>query len=386
MIVKPFFHRKQESISLHGDFNDSLVRGTKGIKWSRTYRCWYIPCDENHFNELRSRLAGKAEIDHSELAEYLRQRKALVPSEKKVRESTFKKIQGGIPNAANLEAYEKYMRLLAMKSYSPSTVSLYSNAFHRVLRVIGQKPIDSLSNEELHGLLLWFLQVKGCTEHYMHVLINAMKFYFEKVLGRDPEHIDLPRPRKPLQLPVVLAEEEVVKMMESMENIKHRCILMTAYSGGLRVSEVVSLKLKDIDSKRMLIHVRRAKGKKDRMVPLSRRLLLELREYFLRYKPKEFLFEGQDGGAYSTRSAQQILKDAKLKAGITKPGGMHSLRHSYATHLIESGTDIRYIQELLGHQNVMTTMRYTHVSKSAIGRIESPLDKLDFSAGPSNGE
>ncbi len=380
--LRPFFHRRQESISLHGHFGDSLVRGIRDIKWSRTYRCWYIPCDEAHLKELRERLEGKVELAYNKLSAYLKNRQALIPDEKKVRESTFKKIQGGIPHAGNLEAYEKYLKLLTMKGYSGSTISLYSNAFHRVLRILGQKDINTLTNQELHGLLLWFIQQQGCSEHYMHVLVNAIKFYFEKVLGRPKEEIDLPRPRKALQLPVVLDESEVVKMVESIGNMKHRCILMTAYSAGLRVSEVVSLKIKDIDSKRMMIHVRRAKGKKDRMVPLSRKLLLELREYFLRYRPKDYLFEGQDGGAYSTRSAQQVLKDAKQRAGIKKPGGMHSLRHSYATHLIESGTDIRYIQELLGHQNVMTTMRYTHVSKSAIGKIESPLDRLNIKPSP----
>jgi site-specific recombinase XerD len=155
-------------------------------------------------------------------------------------------------------------------------------------------------------------------------------------------------------------------------------MIMTGYAGGLRVSEIIHLKITDIDSKRMTIHIRCAKGKKDRMVPLSKKLLTQLREYFTEYKPREFLFEGKAGGQYSIRSAQQVLQDAKKAAGITKGGSMHSLRHSYATHLLESGTDIRYIQSLLGHNTIKTTMRYTHVSNKVIGNIQSPLDKLDW--------
>jgi len=153
---------------------------------------------------------------------------------------------------------------------------------------------------------------------------------------------------------------------------------MIAYSAGLRVSEIVKLRITDIDSKRMMIHLRAAKGKKDRMVTLSKKILAVLREYFLLYKPRIYLFEGQNGGEYSVRSVQKIVQDAKIRAGITKKGGVHSLRHSYATHLLEAGTDIRIIQELLGHNSIKTTMLYTHVANKIMSKIESPLDKLDW--------
>ena len=153
---------------------------------------------------------------------------------------------------------------------------------------------------------------------------------------------------------------------------------MTSYSAGLRVSELVSLKALDIDSKRMMIHVREGKGKKDRMVPLSKKLLEVLRQYFIRYKPKVYLFEGEGAKPYSTRSAQEVLSEAKKKAGIHKRGSIHMLRHSYATHLLEGGTDIRYIQAFLGHDSLKTTMLYTHVSRLKIENIQSPLDKLEW--------
>ena len=195
-------------------------------------------------------------------------------------------------------------------------------------------------------------------------------------MKREKEFYDLPRPKKPFKLPDVLAEEEVISIIQKIKNLKHRTMIMAGYSAGLRVSEIVNLKVKDIDSKRMMIHIHAAKGKKDRLVPLSKKLLETLREYYTTYKPKDFLFEGQDGKSYSARSVQSILQTAKLKAKINKTGSVHMLRHSYATHLMEGGTDIRIIQELLGHNSIKTTMRYTHVSKKDIGRIESPLDKL----------
>ena len=155
-------------------------------------------------------------------------------------------------------------------------------------------------------------------------------------------------------------------------------MLMAGYSAGLRVSEIVHLKIKDIDSERMVIYVRGAKGKKDRQVVLSIKLLEQLRKYYTIYKPKIWLFEGANGGSYSIRSLQQVFQAAKRESGNIKKGGIHSLRHSYATHLMEMGTDIRVIQELLGHADIKTTQRYTHVSRTEISKVQSPLDKLNW--------
>ncbi|MCU7552909.1 tyrosine-type recombinase/integrase [Chitinophagaceae bacterium LB-8] len=196
------------------------------------------------------------------------------------------------------------------------------------------------------------------------------------MLGRGREFYDLPRPKKPKKLPGVLAESEVARIILQMKNLKHRALLMTAYSAGLRVSELVKLRIKDIDPGRMMIHIREGKGGKDRMVPLSQTLLETLRIYYQQYKPGEYLFEGENRGPYSTRSAQEVLKKAKRWAGIQKKGSIHLLRHSYATHLLEAGTDIRYIQVLLGHNSLKTTLRYTHVSNLKLGSIQSPLDRL----------
>jgi site-specific recombinase XerD len=190
--------------------------------------------------------------------------------------------------------------------------------------------------------------------------------------------VDLPRPKKPLLLPKVMGEKSIGRIIRETENIKHRCMLMLAYAAGLRVSEIVAVRLKDIDSDRMTIFISRAKGKKDRVVGLSAMLLQELRQYYIQYKPKAYLFEGEQGRMYSTRSVQKVFQSAKERAGIKVPGGIHTLRHSYATHLLESGTDIRFIQELLGHNSILTTRRYTHVSIQFTSKIRSPLDDLDL--------
>ncbi len=190
------------------------------------------------------------------------------------------------------------------------------------------------------------------------------------------------RPRKDKKLPVILSQDEVARILTSIENMKHRAILMLVYSSGLRVGEVVRLKPEDIDGKRMLIHIRGAKGRKDRYTMLSETALKVLREYKEQYKPVNWLFEGARSGRYlSTRSAEKIFENACKKAQIGKDVSVHTLRHSFATHLLESGTDLRYIQEILGHQHSKTTEIYTHVSTKSIGKIKSPLDNLNLKGG-----
>ena len=213
----------------------------------------------------------------------------------------------------------------------------------------------------------------------LHSRINAMKFYFEKVLGREKFFWEIPRPKKRRQLPKVLNESELERMFRSITNLKHKALLFTAYSAGLRVSEVTELKLSDIDSKRMQIRIENAKGKKDRYIGLSVLLLDVLRAYLKQIdpRPKKYLFEGEKvGEPYTTRSAQLIFHQARAKAGIHKEVSFHALRHSFATHLLENGIDIRYIKDLLGHFSIKTTERYLHVRKEDLITLINPLDEL----------
>ncbi|MBI4653963.1 MAG: tyrosine-type recombinase/integrase [Nitrospirae bacterium] len=211
--------------------------------------------------------------------------------------------------------------------------------------------------------------------------VNALKFYYGTMLKKRFLY-EIKRPRKDKKLPVVLSKEEVAKILNAVDNIKHKAILMIAYSSGLRVSEVVKLKAEDIDSKRMLIHVKGAKGRKDRYTLLSETVLETLRAYWRKYRPQKWLFEGAREGRYlSTRTADKIFVNACEKAGIKKEVSFHTLRHSFATHLLEGGKDLRYIQELLGHTHSKTTEIYTHVSTKSLGKIVSPIDTLNLNKG-----
>ncbi|MHA6247702.1 tyrosine-type recombinase/integrase [Pontibacter sp. CAU 1760] len=207
--------------------------------------------------------------------------------------------------------------------------------------------------------------------------INAVKFYYQRVLGRHsvrPE--DVERPEKPSRLPQVLSKQEVLRILTATVNLKHRCMLQLLYAGGLRISEVINLRITDVRSERNLLFIRGGKGKKDRTTLLSQKLLENLRAYYKQYKPKVWLFEGQTGGQYTVESNRSVFRASKEKAGVQTKATPHTLRHSFATHLLEQGTDLRYIQTLLGHRSSRTTEIYTHVTSYAIDKITSPLDCL----------
>jgi site-specific recombinase XerD len=276
----------------------------------------------------------------------------------------------------NITADKSFQQELILRGYSKNTIRTYSSEFHLLLQLLKARPINSLTEKEIKSYLLWLVTVKKYGEAQVNTSVNAIKFYFEKVLNLEKMFFELPRPKKPLILPKVISEEDVKRIIDCTVNIKHKAILMLGYGCGMRVSEIVQLKIKNIDSSRMAILIERAKGKKDRMVTLPATLLTVLREYYKQFRPEKYLFEGQKGEMYSIRSVQSVFKSAKLKAKVNKQGGIHALRHSYATHLLEAGTDIRIIQELLGHNELKTTMRYTHVSNNLIGKVVSPLDRL----------
>ena len=269
---------------------------------------------------------------------------------------------------------EKYRDILIQKRYSKNTEKVYINYFTDFCRKFGPGNIDDLSKEKINAYISELIRERNISASQQNQRINAIKFYYEKVLGREKEYYELHRPHKEQKLPKVLSKNEVKKILSVCENIKHKSILMLIYSAGLRRSESINLKITDIDSERMVINIRGGKGKKDRISLLSDHMLVLLRNYYRAYRPKDYLFEGQNGGKYSPTSIANILKKASLKAGIRKKVTPHILRHSFATHLLEQGTDLRYIQELLGHNSSKTTEVYTHVSKKAIDQIKNPVD------------
>ena len=268
----------------------------------------------------------------------------------------------------------RYCQFIALKRYSPNTLKNYRSAFQLFLGHCGPRLPLAHSKQEVLDYLAGRVAA-GISETYQNLLINAIKFYYEQVEGQPRQYYNLPRPKRPHTNPKVLAQSEVKALLQGTENRKHRAMLMLAYGLGLRLSEVLALMPADIDDKRMALYVRGGKGKKDRALPLPESLLLLLREQFREFRPVTFVFEGQHPGEpYSARSLQMVVKQAAARAGIQRPISLHMLRHSYATHLMEAGTDTRIIQDLLGHSSIKTTEIYTHVAQRA--RPPSPLDSL----------
>jgi len=275
-------------------------------------------------------------------------------------------------NESKSERIEKLRQLLVRKGYSPKTVKNYSNHLNSYLE-FSNNAVDILT---INQYLLYLLEEKKFSHSYTNQAVNAIKAYLKvSQVCSYKEVMKIERPRKEKKLPKVLSKKEVKKIFDVLSNEKHITELMLAYSCGLRVSEVARMKLNDIDSERMLIIIKQGKGRKDRVTNLSEKMLKQLRVYYKTYKPKKWLFEGQKNGEHiSSRSLQKVFNVAVKKAKINKDVTFHSLRHSFATHLLESGVDLRYIQELLGHSSSKTTEIYTHVSKKSIQGIPNPLD------------
>jgi|TARA_B110000438_G_scaffold300071_1_gene351622 site-specific recombinase XerD len=266
---------------------------------------------------------------------------------------------------------------LIIRRYSPSTVSTYLNCLKHFFQFFEAKKTENLTKEELL-LYIESLVNKGYSKSTQNQYINAIKFYYEKYLNREKEYYYIDRPIKDKKLPVVLSKEEVQLIFNQLHNLKHKTILVLIYSCGLRISELINLKINDIDNKRMLIQIRNSKGNKDRQVKLADQILILLRKYFITYQPKQYLINGLNGHKYSSASIQKIIKRAAHKARISKNVTPHTLRHSFATHLLEDGIDIRYIQTILGHNNIQTTQIYTHVSSKHLKNIKNPTDDMNI--------
>ena len=245
------------------------------------------------------------------------------------------------------------------------------------MNYFGEEILPNLSASEIHDYLLQKI-VPTYSKSTQNQYINAIKFYYEKVMGKQKMTFQIDRPFKDQYLPVVLDQKEVEKLLNTIKNLKNRSIITPLYAAGLRVGEALNLKLLNINSHRMVIEVQNPKGNKDRIVPLRPPLLKLLRQYFKIYRPKKYLFEGANSNRYSASSVRKVIKKACQAAGIRKKVTAHTFRHSYATHLLEMGIDLRYIQTLPGHNSVKTTEIYTHVSTKAIGNIKSPLENLSL--------
>jgi len=272
---------------------------------------------------------------------------------------------------------QEYIEKLEVKRYSKNTAEIYVRMFEKFIDYFPNKDLYEINELDIKKYLLHLVKRK-LSVSYQNQAINSIKFYYEIVLGLPNRFYYVDRPRVERKLPLVLSESEISSIINSTVNIKHKAILTTIYSCGLRISELIHLKIIDIQSERGLILIRNTKGNKDRTSVLSVKTIQLLRSYYKQYKPKTYLFEGKKGELYSTSSIQKILKRSAIKAGVIKPITVHTLRHSFATHLLENGVDLRYIQTLLGHNSPKTTEIYTRVSTKDIRNIKSPIDNLEI--------
>jgi site-specific recombinase XerD len=275
--------------------------------------------------------------------------------------------------------YEKVKQELCLRNYSYKTIKAYISCLRSFVFYIKPKHPREASEDDIRNYLLHLIEDKDYSSGSVNQVFNALRFLYVELYKKPFLIESLPRPRKEKKLPDILNEEEVKQIFNAIDNLKHRTMLMLTYASGLRVSELVKLKIEDFDVKRGLIHIRNAKGKRDRFTVFPGSLRAQLLVYWKQFKlgTSGWLFQGQNNNYHlSTRSIQAVFERAVKKAEIKKPVSMHTLRHSFATHLLERGTDLKFIQELLGHQSVKTTEIYIHVSNKALGKIRSPLDYL----------
>ena len=360
-------NQKQIGIKFYPDHVlQKLIKTLPDVRWSAIYSMVYLPNSKPNLDSIFKTFRGIAWID---CGFFFGKNKARNNPELKV-ERRVKQADDGRPNCP-----EEYIQKLELNKYSPKTAKTYIHYFEVFMHYFENRKLLEINEQDISNYLQGLVQL-GKSDSYLNQMINSIKFYYEVVLGMPNRFYSIDRPRKTERLPEVISMEESKKLIDSIDNLKHKCIVQLLYSSGVRRAELLSLKPEHIDSKRMVIKVIHGKGGKDRLTLLSPILLENLRKYYRIYRPKEYLFEGEKGGQYSTASVRQVIKRGAEKAGITKKVTPHILRHSFATHLLEAKTDLRYIQSLLGHNSIRTTELYTHVATNGISQIKNPLDSL----------
>jgi site-specific recombinase XerD len=358
--LSPIWHNNRLIIAIKGKLQGQAFRAVdnfKGRCYSKTHGCYYVLYSEEVLSQLKKVLSLSNDVELTGWGE-----------EGKPMPAPLTKAWVHLP----VEFTETLVRM----RYAEATRENYEVQFKNFLAYLYPRTPDTITQEDIHRYLYYLVNDKKVSLSTQNQSINAIKFYLEIVKKEERQVYHVERPRKTRTLPTVLSEEEVMAMLRSTENLKHQCILCLLYSAGLRRSELLKLKAADIDHGRGVIYVHGGKGMKDRVTLLSQVAYGMLLKYAEIYQPKEFLFEGEGGGGYGERSVNHIVKRAARQAGILKRVSPHTLRHSFATHLLERGTDLRYIQELLGHESSRTTERYAHVTKRGFEQLVSPLDNL----------
>ncbi|MCW5898634.1 MAG: tyrosine-type recombinase/integrase [Flavobacteriales bacterium] len=360
VVLEAIVHEKERRIALRFPYDVELITVAKelGARWSNTRKVWHVPNGSDTLKTVFAAYKGRAWVDYSALRNNSHQAKPKP-----------------IPAAPPPMVPEAFLRKLERMRYSPNTIRVYTDHLRQFMAFHSGRDLEQMGQAEIHAYMDHLAARKVSVSH-QNQAVNAIKFHYEKVLGGSRRSYRIDRPRGEKRLPNVMSEAEVKRLLDVPMNIKHKAMLLLIYSAGLRSGELLALRPHDLDRDRMLLRVHQSKGNKDRYTLLSPKALAAVDAYLVQWQPRRMLFEGQDGGPYTAESLRQVFRTALAKAGIARKLTLHCLRHSFATHLLEHGTDIRYIGALLGHSSVKTTEVYTHVTPRTLGRITSPLDRL----------
>lgn len=361
VIVERVIHRGKKRVKLIFNFDVEIMNILDTIDdaaWSSSMSCWHIPYMESYMTDLQRWFKDVAQIIDCSNTE---------------RRNLDHKISTKQNNA--LDRYHIYLK---NRRYSEQTIKSYENHIRNFLLFYYDKEIEMITNEDVQ-YFNYERMIKRKTSHsYQNQFITSLKLFLNVVTQTKIDIHEIERAKGSRRLPHVFSKKEIEQIISSTQNLKHKTMLLLTYGCGLRRSEIGNLLIPDINSDRKLMLIRNAKGKKDRFVPISNKLIESIRVYYKMYKPQKYLFETKPGVPYPSETAYKVFKNALEKSGIKKKVGIHTLRHSYATHLLENGTDLRYIQEILGHKSSKTTEIYTHVSNQNLSNINSPADDLEI--------
>jgi integrase/recombinase XerD len=378
---------KSDLLRVHFPYCEVLhnkIRTVNARRWSRSRRCWLVPNSRESVVKI-GQLFGKENCIFSK--DIIRQYRPEAKEEEV--KQYYVRLRNPWQNTPSYtEAYKhpvivSVVRNMQVRNYSYKTIQNYRVQLIKLIHYFGNQPLDKLSTVDFEKYLQYLVIKRKLSHSSINVVINAFKYYRENIIGQDKlTKFVYPAVLHNKRLPDVLTKEEVALVLKKTTSQKYRTIFSLIYSAGLRLNETLNLKISDINSTHKTIFIRQGKGKKDRYVILSERILEMLRSYYKKYRPKVYLFENElDEEPLSERSLQIVFQLVMQGCKINKHVTLHTLRHSFATHLLESGVDIRYIQELLGHNDIRTTMRYTHVRNKVLREVESPFDKLNINLG-----
>ncbi|MAY82664.1 MAG: hypothetical protein CMP59_00885 [Flavobacteriales bacterium] len=372
IIAIPLEHKGKRYIGLEFDYDKILTKICKriGAIWGKHQGIWYLDYNEENFEKILQVFRGEAWVD-------IRRFK-----QKQVEKIVNQKYHYEVDLSEQIaEELDVYVRKMRAKRYSASTFKSYLSILKRYFTYYKLQKSEELTDDDLVNYMNDVVLPSGYSEVYQRQLIGALKLFYKYVHGEDREFSDVPKVRRSKKLPEVLSKEEVMELFECTNNLKHEFTLKLIYGCGLRVGDATKLKQRDIDLDRMVVHVKIGKGRKDRLVPFPKSLKEMYLRYLKRYNPREFVLEGQFGGPYSATSVNNIIKRACMIAGIKKHVTAHTLRHSFATHIISNGGSVYLLKEILGHASTKTTQIYIHLNEQDINSVENPLDRIMKDAG-----